>query len=1010
MFDAGAIVGSMRLGMTDWTRGVSRVKSDVGGLGTLLSSLGRIAIPVAGIVGVGLAVKKVIGIVKEMAKAAVEASIKFESSFAGVRKTIDATEKEFDRIRKQFIQMSLEIPINVNEINRLGEAAGQLGIKIGNLEQFTRTIALLGVTTTMSSEEAAFAMARWANITQLPQNQIDRLGSTVVDLGNNLATTEGEIVQMGLRLTGVGKLIGMTDAAIAGMAGALSSVGLHAEMAGSAMSKIMSEIAMAVETSGESLRIYSSLAGKTSAEFSTLFKQDSIEAILQVIEGLGNFSEAGGSALKVLQAIGMEDIRTRDTLLRVAGAGDLVRDSIVRASSAWQENTALVNEANKRFETSESKMELMKNKAEALKITFGDKLKPAIDRVSESMGNLFDKMTKVLESWDREPFKKFGADAAVRQQASMGLYDLQQLGGMKPAKVVDMSGITEADLLAGVLPQANVGVPKAVGETSAQFAGKIVEETKAIAESGQANIDKINEAIQSVGDSASSASSDVVSLGDSGLDLWNSLDLASGVVSELSENIKALSAAGKMGGAAEWLLAEGIWIQLKDAAPDAIEATISGIKSVSPAVAEMVVQYRDGARTIFAEQQQLAERGRDLWRAMTPGEDLFQSAVEGIQQLQAAGLVDESTPNLLGSYMWERFQNVSGAAMDAAISKLLQLGGVASEVGQSMRDTMASEWIVDVASQVGGWFDGTQEKVEQTKVAIGESISELGARINGIGDSIRSNVATNLGAAVSSLGSFMQSLETARKAFKALKDVGGDSASNVLSSVLGMTSGVLGAVGAVASLGQAFGLFGEESVEELKGVDKMMEELGDKLDEWADRLTDTIVDFVKTGKASFREFVDSVLEDMLQLSIRNLVVGPVFDAIGGAFAKGGAYTSTGIIPLAKGHVTNGPEFFTSGGKRYVRGEAGQEGVVPLRRMGNGDLGVQALTGGGGGDVQVIVNDYRSSGEAVQVSEQSGPDGKRQILVTIRDAIAELAGDGQLDRIMSTNWRLRRQPV
>jgi phage-related minor tail protein len=328
-----------------------------------------------------------------------------------------------------------------------------------------------------------------------------------------------------------------------------------------------------------------------------------------------------------------------------------------------------------------------------------------------------------------------------------------------------------------------------------------------------------------------------------------------------------------------------------------------------------------------------------------------------------------------------------------------------------MRDTMASEWIVDVASQVGGWFDGMEEGVRDSmeKIkrhfadAMQEITSGIGGSLESIGSTLNSSTLSIVGKVTTSVLGVVSAYFIMEKAAAAAAAAG----HAAWMAILGPIYLVLAAIEAVISV---MGLFGEESVEELKGVDKMMEELGDKLDEWADRLTDTIVDFVKTGKASFREFVDSVLEDMLQLSIRNLVVGPVFDAIGGAFAKGGAYTSHGIIPLAKGHVTNGPEFFTSGGKRYVRGEAGQEGVVPLRRMGNGDLGVQALTGGGGGEVQVIVNDYRTGGEAVQVSEQSGPDGKRQILVTIRDAIAELAGDGQLDRIMSTNWRLRRQPV
>ncbi|MEE8360812.1 MAG: phage tail tape measure protein, partial [Gemmatimonadales bacterium] len=181
------------------------------------------------------------------------AAIAFESSFAGVRKTVDATEEEFAALEAGFRGLAREIPISVFELNALGEAAGQLGIKTENIIDFTETMAQLGATTNLSAEEAATALARLANITQLPQDKFDELGSTIVELGNNFATTEREIVEMGLRLAGAGAQIGLTQDQILAFATALSSMGIRAEAGGTALSRVFVEIEKAVRSGGEDL-------------------------------------------------------------------------------------------------------------------------------------------------------------------------------------------------------------------------------------------------------------------------------------------------------------------------------------------------------------------------------------------------------------------------------------------------------------------------------------------------------------------------------------------------------------------------------------------------------------------------------------------------------------------------------------------------------------------------------------------------------------------------------------
>jgi len=115
---------------------------------------------------------------------AIKAASDFESSFAGVRKTVNATEPEFAALAQQFRDLSKEIPINVNQLNRLGEAAGALGIPKEQIADFARVTALVGVTTNLSADQAAESMARIQNIFGAAGQDTQRLASTIVALGH----------------------------------------------------------------------------------------------------------------------------------------------------------------------------------------------------------------------------------------------------------------------------------------------------------------------------------------------------------------------------------------------------------------------------------------------------------------------------------------------------------------------------------------------------------------------------------------------------------------------------------------------------------------------------------------------------------------------------------------------------------------------------------------------------------------------------------------------------------
>lgn len=356
----------------------------------------------------------------------VAAAAKFESSFTGVTKTVDGLRDSYgnlnlagQQLSNQFRQLALDIPLSVNELNKIGELGGQLGIPRQELIKFTDTIARLGVTTDLSTESAAQSMARFVNITQkiAPEGlsaseQIERLGSTVVDLGNNFATTESQILEMSMRIAGAGATVGLTQSQILGLATALSSVGIEAQMGGSSISRAMIAMAQAVETGGSKLAAFASVANMTSSDFVRAFKDNAGAAISAFIVGLGKVKDTGGNTFKVLEELDLTDIRLTDSMLRASNASDLFTTALASGAKAYQENNALAKESAQRFATFESQLAIVKNIIMDLAIDLGNEFLPKLKDVLQNISQNKDKFVDLISILGKALIA-FGALSAV---------------------------------------------------------------------------------------------------------------------------------------------------------------------------------------------------------------------------------------------------------------------------------------------------------------------------------------------------------------------------------------------------------------------------------------------------------------------------------------------------------------------------------------------------------------------------------------------------------------------
>ena len=326
-----------------------------------------------------------------------EASMVFESAMTGVAKTTDMSDEELAAMGQEIKTLSTDIPIVTEELAGIGEVAGQLGIAKANLMDFSEVMAMLSTATTMTAEEGATMLAQFANITRMDPSYYSNLASTIVDLGNNYATTEQKITEMAQGIAASASLAGMTEADMVALSAAVTSLGIETQAGSTSMSKLISELMTAVET-GDNLNEFARIANMSAEEFSDAWGDNAVNALQAFVLGLNDTARNGKSATVALTELGITETRMQRMILSLANSGDLLNRTLATSTQAWSENTALTTEAEKRYATTQSRLTMMQNSYNNLRIAIGDNFTPELRELYEVETNVLNEITAFVEA------------------------------------------------------------------------------------------------------------------------------------------------------------------------------------------------------------------------------------------------------------------------------------------------------------------------------------------------------------------------------------------------------------------------------------------------------------------------------------------------------------------------------------------------------------------------------------------------------------------------------------
>ena len=402
--------------------------------------------------------------------AGVAAAASFEEQFVRVKKTLDIAgdskqvERALENISKKLRDLTKLSPVTTDTVTEIAAIGGQLGVAAKDIVEFTDTIQKLTIATNLSAENAAMAMSRLQEITGTTTKELDNLGSSLVALGNNFAAQESEIVTAALQIaTSTSQIQGeMNNAAVDALAfsTALKAIGQPSQAGATAIVRLMTEISEAVATGGANLRLFAQVARMSVPAFEELFRLDSSQAVAAFIKGLEDTSSLGQTNIAVLQKLGLGQVRTQKAILALSKANETLYDALNTANSAYTENIALTEEAERRYDTLFSELQRGRNLMKAEFIDFGLENLDGAKNIVKSLNDFLYAATS-------------GAVALVKNLAPVSLILASTLSLFRGVKVSLKASTDQSNIFASSLDRARasaVGLQQTLGSNVGMMA------------------------------------------------------------------------------------------------------------------------------------------------------------------------------------------------------------------------------------------------------------------------------------------------------------------------------------------------------------------------------------------------------------------------------------------------------------------------------------------------------------------------------------------------------------
>ncbi|MGR3219400.1 MAG: phage tail tape measure protein [Candidatus Anammoxibacter sp.] len=341
--------------------------------------------------------KRVGLVLAALAVAGIGASIiefaKFEQGLAGVSKTTNIVGRDLKNLGEDITKLSIALGTSTGKLLITAKAAGQLGVKgSANILKFTKVLTGLEKTTNITGEEGAIALARLIGVSGELIDNVDRIGSAIVGLGNNTKALENQILFTATEIAGAGKVFGITATQALGLGAAFAELAIPAELARSTVVRTFGEIQKAISEGGTALEKLIVITGLTGDQLKETFEKDATKVFSLFLKGVGKLPKSGIS--KFLKDFNLGGIRLAATLPKLALAADKVNTKLEESEDFYQKNTAATKELAIQLDTTIGRFNSLKTELAKTKKEIGEEFIPVTEATI--------KLLKVLSPFIRD--------------------------------------------------------------------------------------------------------------------------------------------------------------------------------------------------------------------------------------------------------------------------------------------------------------------------------------------------------------------------------------------------------------------------------------------------------------------------------------------------------------------------------------------------------------------------------------------------------------------------------